>query len=302
MAIAILRRLLSSKMWQQFILSGIAIGSMYGLVALGFQITYAVSRTMNFSQGASVMLGAVLCYTLNINWGWHGAIAVLLTLLASAVFGVLVERFAVRPFAQNGSNSWLLTTIALGIIVENLAMLTFGKEVRAYPSPLAEVPVRVLGFGVFPIEFVIPVVGLAIALALRLVFTKTLLGKALQAVSESHDTARLMGINVERMVAIAFAISTLLAGIAGMLIAPVTNVSATMGTLLGLKAFATAIIGGLASPWGVMVAGLLYGGIESVAAGTLGGSYREIIGFAVVIVALAARPNGLFGRMQVKKV
>jgi branched-chain amino acid transport system permease protein len=186
--------------------------------------------------------------------------------------------------------------------VENLVMVTFGKEVRAYPSPLAEQPMMVLGFGIFPIELLIPVVGLAIALLIRLIFARTLFGKAMQAVSENHDTARLMGIPVKRMIALSFALSTMLAGIAGMLIAPVANVSATMGTLLGLKAFATAIIGGLSSPWGVMVAGILYGVVESIAAGTLGGSYREIIGFAVVILTLALRPNGLFGRLQVKKV
>lgn len=289
-------------MWPQLILSGIAIGSMYGLVALGFQITYAVSNTMNFSQGASVMLGAVLCYLFNITWGWSGAISVLLTLVLSAVFGLVVERFAVRPFARNGSNSWLLTTIALGIIVENLVMVTFGKEVRAYPSPLAETPIRIWGFGVFPIELVIPAAGLVIALLTRLVLTRTLFGKALQAVSENHDTARIVGIPVKRMIAFSYAISTLLAGIGGMLIAPVTNVSATMGTLLGLKAFATAIIGGLTNPWGVMLAGILYGVVESIAAGTLGGSYREIVGFAVVILALALRPNGLFGDLSAKKV
>ncbi len=289
-------------MLQQFILSGIAIGSMYGLIALGFQVTYAVSNTMNFSQGASVMLGAVLCYILNITWGWNFWLSALLTLMVCAGFGLLIERFMVRPFAKGGSNSWLLTTIAVGIIADNVAMVTFGKEVRAYPSALATDPVMVLGFGIFPIELLTPVVGFAVAWVVRLVFTKTLLGKAFQAVSENHDTARIMGIPVEKMIAFSFALSTVLAGIAGILIAPVANVSATMGTLLGLKAFAAAIIGGLANPWGVMLAGVLYGVVESVAAGTLGGSYREIVGFAMVIVALALRPNGLFGQMQVKKV
>lgn len=289
-------------MLQQFILSGIAIGSMYGLIALGFQVTYAVSNTMNFSQGASVMLGAVLCYMLNITWGWNFWISALLTLIVCAGFGLLIERFIVRPFAKDGSNSWLLTTIAIGIIADNVAMVTFGKEVRAYPSALATSPVTILGFGIFPIELLTPVIGFAVALVVRLLFTKTLLGKAFQAVSENHDTARIMGIPVERMIAFSFALSTVLAGIAGILIAPVANVSATMGTLLGLKAFAAAIIGGLANPWGVMLAGVLYGVVESVAAGTLGGSYREIVGFAAIIVALALRPNGLFGRMQVKKV
>ncbi|MEO0988336.1 MAG: branched-chain amino acid ABC transporter permease [Cyanobacteria bacterium J06639_14] len=289
-------------MWPQLVLSGIAIGSMYGLVALGFQITYTVSNTMNFFQGVSVMLGAVLCYLFNITWGWPGGIAVILTLVCTAAFGLIIERFAVRPFARNGSNSWLLSTIALGIIVENLVMVTFGKEVRAYPSPLAETPVRILGFGIFPIELIIPVAGLAIAIIIRLVWTRTLWGKALQAVCENHDTARTMGIPVEQTIALSYALSTVLAGVSGMLIAPVANVSATMGTLLGLKAFAAAIIGGLENPWGVMLAGIVYGVVESLAAGVFGGSYREILGFAVVIVVLALRPNGLFGSAQVKKV
>ena len=124
----------------------------------------------------------------------------------------------------------------------------------------------------------------------------------MQAVCENHDTARMMGIPVEQVIALSYAISTLLAGISGMLIAPVANVSATMGTLLGLKAFAAAIIGGLGNPWGVVVAGIVYGIVESLAAGIFGGSYREILGFTVVILVLALRPNGLFGRAQVKKV
>lgn len=289
-------------MWPQLILSGMAIGSMYGLVALGFQMTYAVSNTMNFSQGAVVMVGAVICYCLNITWGVHAALAVPVTLILCAAFGLLIERWVVRPFARNGSQSWLLSTIALGIIAENIAMLTFGKEVRGYPSGLAETPVSILNFGVYPLELVIPVVGLVSAIALRLLFTQTLWGKAFRAASENPDTARLLGIPVTRLIALSFGLSTALAGLAGMLIAPIANVSATMGTLLGVKAFATAMIGGLSNPWGVMIAGVLYGIVESVAAGTLGGSYREIVGFAVVIVVLSVRPNGLFGRSQVKKV
>jgi branched-chain amino acid transport system permease protein len=289
-------------MLMQLILSGIAIGSVYGLIALGFQITYAVSNTMNFSQGASVMLGAVLCYVFNITLGWPIALAILLTLLACAVLGLMIERCAVRPFAVNGSNSWLLTTIAVGIIAENLIMLTFGKEVRAYPSPLAQAPITLLGFGIFPLELLIPVISLTITFLLRFTFTHTLWGKAFLAASENPDTAKLMGIPVEGAIAFSYALSTVLAGIAGMLIAPLYNVSAGMGTLLGLKAFATAIIGGLTNPWGIVIAGVLYGIGESLAAGYLGGSYREMIGFAFVILALMICPNGLFGQHQIKKV
>jgi branched-chain amino acid transport system permease protein len=287
---------------QQFIVSGIAIGSVYSLIALGFQITYSVSNTMNFSQGASVMLGAVICYLFNITWGWHIAIAIPLALVVCALSGLIIERLAVRPFAVNGSNSWLLTTIAVGIIAENLAMITFGKEVRAYPSPLAQTPITIFDFGIFPLELLTPVVGVAIAFLIRFTFTHTLWGKAFLAASENPDTAKIMGINVEGAIAFSYALSTVLAGIAGILIAPIYNVSAGMGTLLGLKAFATAIIGGLNSPWGIAIAGVLYGIGESLAAGYLGGSYREIVGLALVILALAVRPNGLFGKNQIKKV
>ena len=289
-------------MFQQFVVSGIAIGSVYGLIALGFQITYAVSNTMNFSQGASVMLGAVFCYLFNITWGWHIALAIPLSLFICAVFGLLVERIAVRPFAVGGSNSWLLTTIAVGIIAENLVMLTFGKEVRAYPSPLVQTPINILGFGVFPLELATPVVGIAIALILRFGFTRTLWGKAFLAASENPDTAKIMGIDVRGAIAFAFALSTVLAGVAGILIAPIYNVSAGMGTLLGLKAFATAMIGGLTSPWGIFLAGILYGIGESLAAGYFGGGYREIVGFALVILALTFRPNGLFGKIYTPKI
>ena len=278
-------------MLQQLIVSGIAIGSVYSLIALGFQITYSVSQTMNFSQGTSVMLGAVICYWFNITLGWHMAIALPLSLICCAVFGFIVERIAVRPFAVDGSNSWLLTTIALGIILENLIMLTFGKEVRAYPSPLVQTPVDVFGFGVFPLELLTPVVVIAIAFLLRLIFTRTLWGKAFTAVSENPDAARIVGINVEELISLSFILSTVLAGVAGILIAPIYNVSAGMGTLLGLKAFATAIVGGLDSPWGIAIAGVFYGIIESLAVGYLGGSYRDIVGFSIVILTLILKPK-----------
>ena len=278
-------------MLQQFVVSGIAIGSVYSLIALGFQITYSVSQTMNFSQGASVMLGAVVCYWFNITLGWHIAIAIPLSLIVCAIFGLVVERIAVRPFAVDGSNSWLLTTIALGIILENLIMLTFGKEVRAYPSPLVRAPVDVLGFGIFPLELLTPIIAIAIALLLRVTFTRTLWGKAFNAVSENPDAARIMGIDVEGIITFSFVLSTVLAGVAGMLIAPIYNVSAGMGTLLGLKAFATAIIGDLNSPWGIAIAGIIYGIVESLAVGYLGGSYRDIVGFSVVILILTVKPK-----------
>ncbi len=289
-------------MWLQLAFSGLAIGSMYSLVALGFNITYATSRTVNFSQGQSVMVGAVVAYLAHVRWGWPMAAAVGLSLAALAAFGILVERLAVRPFSRAASITWLLSTIAVGIIAENVAMVTFGKDARAFPSPLTTRPLMIFGAGVYAQELLLPLVGLGLMLGIEAAFRRTLAGKALRAVAFSHDAARLMGIDVNRTIAASYAISSALAGVAGILIAPILNVSATMGTIIGLKAFAVAIIGGMESPAGIIAAGILYGVFESLVAGAFGTGGREILGFALVIVVLLLRPWGLLGTPSVRRV
>jgi branched-chain amino acid transport system permease protein len=197
---------------------------------------------------------------------------------------------------------WLLSTIALGIIVENVAMLTFGKDARAFPSTLALRPVFVLGAGVYPHELLLPLVGLALMGATQLVYHRTFYGRQLKAVAWDVEAAGLMGINVPRAVAVAYAVSSVLAGVAGVLLAPLLNVSPTMGTLIGLKAFAVAIIGGLGSAGGIVIAGFLYGLVEALVAGYVSTGAREIVGFAVVIAMLVVRPWGLGGVRPARRV
>lgn len=286
------------------LISGLGLGSMYGLMALGFYVTYAVSGTVNFAQGSSMMLGAVLTFTFAQTLGWPLLPAIAMALALCALYGLVVEFLAVRPFASRGSEGWLMATVALGIVLDNLVMFTFGKEPRALPSPLAQTPLDLggIGLGVYPLQLLIPVVGLALAAALHLISRRTRWGTGMLAVVQNPAAARLMGIPIRRAVAVAFALSTLFAGIAGVLIAPLFNVHSDMGTLFGLKAFAVAILGGITSAWGVMIAGLLFGLIEALVTSTLGSGYTHIITFGLVIVALALRPAGLFGRAEVKKV
>ena len=284
------------------IISGIGLGSMYGLIALGFHVTYVVSSTVNFSQGSAMMLGAVLGYTFGVRLQWPMPLAVLAALMLCGLFGLAVERMLVRPFAERGSNGWLMATVAGGIVLENATLFTFGKEPRSFPSWLAEKPVDVFGAGAYPLQLVIPLAGLGIAVVLHLVLHRTRIGKALLAVVQNPDAARLMGIDVRRAIAASYAASTVLAGIAGLLIAPLFSVHSEMGTLFGIKAFAVAILGGLTSAWGVMLAGLAYGLIEAMATAYLGSVYTQIVAFSVVILALTAMPNGLFGRAAVNKV
>jgi branched-chain amino acid transport system permease protein len=225
-------------------------------------------------------------------------------LLLCALYGLVVEVLAVRPFVRRGSDAWLMATVALGIVLDNLVMFSFGKEPRNLPSPLAQTPLNVGDFnlGVYPLQLLIPLVGLALAALLHTLSRRTRWGTAMLAVVQNRAAARLMGIPIQRAVALAFALSALFAGIAGVLIAPLFNVQADMGTLFGLKAFAVAILGGIGSAWGVMIAGLLFGVVEALITATLGSGYTQILSFALVIAALAWRPNGLFGRAEVKKV
>ncbi len=284
------------------LVSGLSLGAMYGLIALGFHVTYVVSNTVNFSQGSSVMLGAVLGYTFAVRYGLPMPIALIAALAGCALFGVLIERVLVRPFAERGSNAWLMATVAGGIVIDNAVLFTFGKEPRSFPSDLASRPIDVLGVGVFPLQIVIPLVGIGIAAALWVLTRRTRHGKALLAVVQNADAAKLMGIDVRRMVIFTYALSTAMAGLAGLLIAPLYNVHSDMGTLFGIKAFAVAILGGITSAPGIMAAGLIYGIGEALVTALFGSTYTQIVMFAVVIAALASMPNGLFGRAPVKKV
>ena len=282
------------------LITGIALGSMYGLLALGFYVTYAVSSTVNFAQGSSMMLGAVFAYTFAVTFGWPFVPAVLLALALCAIYGVIVELIAVRPFARRGSSAWLMATVALGIVADNTVLFTFGKEPRGFN--VFQGGVQIAGINVPWLQIAIPVVGFALAAGLYFFSRKTQTGKAMLAVVQNPDAARLMGINITLVVSAAYAASTLFAGAAGIMIAPLFNVHSDMGTLFGLKAFAVAILGGITSAWGVMLAGLIFGITEAMITSLLGSAYTQILSFALVIVVLALRPNGLFGRAEVKKV
>jgi len=284
------------------LISGLGLGSMYGLLALGFYITYSASNTVNFSQGSSMMLGAVFTFTGSVTWGWPLPLAALVALLLCAAYGMVVELIAIRPFARRGSNAWLMSTVALGLVVDNLVLFTFGKEPRGFSLPFANASMQIAGVGVSPLQLMIPAVGLSLAGALHLFSRRTRMGKALLAVVQNRDAASLMGINVSLAVLLAYAASTAFAGAAGIMIAPLFNVQASMGTVFGLKAFAVAILGGITSAWGVMIAGLLFGVTEALITSLLGSSYTQIITFGLVIVALAFMPNGMFGRAGVNKV
>jgi branched-chain amino acid transport system permease protein len=237
-----------------------------------------------------------------VRLGWPMPAAFAASLLLCAAFGLLVERTLVRPFTSRGSSAWLMATVAGGIVVDNAVLFTFGKEPRSFPALLTGKPIELLGTGVYPLQIVIPLVALGLAVAFSLALHRTRPGKAMLAVVQNPDAARLMGIDVKRTIALAYALSTALAGLAGLLIAPLFSVHSDMGTLFGIKAFAVAILGGIGSAPGVILAGLLYGLSEALITALFGSVYTQIAMFTVIIVALALLPQGLLGRAAVKKV
>jgi branched-chain amino acid transport system permease protein len=258
---------------------------------------------VNFAQGAAMMLGAVLCFSFYVTLGWPLPLAVCAALLACAAWSVLAEQTAVRPFVRRGSNSWLMATVALGIVLENVVLFTFGKDPRGMPPGLLTTQsIMIAGLKIQLLQILMPIVGLSLAVALHFTFHKTRYGKALLAVTQNNTAAQLMGIDAERVTTAAFALSGLLAGVAGVMVAPLFTISSTMGTLFGIKAFAVAILGGMGSAGGVVLAGLAYGVAEALITSLLGSIYTQIMTFLLVIVTLTVMPNGLFGRAEVRKV
>lgn len=286
----------------QLILSGLALGCVYSLVALGYHITFMTSRTLNFAQGSAMMLGAVTALILVVDFGWPTPLAMIAAILLLGLFGLALERLAVRPFVLRGSMAWVMSTLAVGIIVENVVLLVFGKSPRGLPNALAQDPVTIAGAGIYPLELLIPVVVLAVALGARLFYGGTMLGRALRATAFDREASLAVGIDVNRMVGLSYALSSMLAAIGGVLIGPLIGVSSHMGFLIGLKAFAVAIVGGLEHPVGILIASLAYGVLENLIGGYFGSSAKEIFGFTLVIVVLFVRPTGLFGRTTLRRV
>ncbi len=286
----------------QYFLAGLGIGGIYALVAIGFHIMWSSAKAVNFAHGDTLMLGAVLTIVF-LDHDIPMTLAIPMAIVVAIVFGIVLERVAIRPFAEHAQSiGWMLTTIAIGIMLESYATIEFGSFARPLPSPGIKEPIFIFGAGVFIQELIIPVVAVLIVIVLHIFQRRTQLGRAVRAVAFDRTAAGLVGINVNHITTFSFALASALGGMAGILVAPVIQASSTMGLLLGIKGFAVAIIGGITSAPGVVVAGLLYGIIEKFVDGYISTAAREVVGFSLVILVLMFFPQGLFGRREVVKV
>jgi branched-chain amino acid transport system permease protein len=287
----------------QLIYSGVALGMIYAVIAFGYQLTFATSDTLNFGQGEALMLGALVGLTLVDRLGWNYWLAIPIVGIFGLLQGALVERIGVRPAIKIKSEfGWIMSTIALGIIFKNVAENIWGRDDLRFPSPLPEAPMKIFGANVLPMELL--VIGGAVLMMLAVEFfnRKTIYGKAVVATFNDRDAAKLMGINTGLVITFSYALSSLTASFAGMLIAPLTLTGATMGAVLGLKAFAVAIIGGLTSGMGIIVGGIILGVAETTTGFYISTGYKDVPGLVLLLLVLAVKPAGLFGKSAIKKV
>ena len=300
----------------QALLSGLALGGIYALVALGFSITHTTTKTLNFGQGEFLVAGSLVAVgtlllisgksqsgvlsSADVTFLRYG-VALLVSLAVLGLLGVILYFTAVRPFFGSAGMSWVMSTIGFGIILQNTALAIWGPGSMSMPSPLGESVIRIGGAGIRPQEILVLVVTAVVMLALDHVLRRTRIGKAVRAVAANRQAAALMGINVAAIVVLAFVVSSGLAGLAGLLIAPITTASVFMGLAIALKAFSAAIVGGLTSPRGCIAGGFLLGCVEALV-GLWRAEMREITIFALIILVLVIKPEGLFGQKPFEKV
>ena len=284
----------------QFLITGVTVGSTYALVGLGFAIIYNASGVVNFAQGEFVMIGAMVAISL-LGARTPFPLALLLAVTATVAVGLVLEALAVEPARGAPVVTLVIITIGASILLRGVALLVWGKDFHAMPRFSGDTPLHLGSATLLPQNLWVMGGTAALVLAVRQFFRRTSAGKALLACSCNRTAAQLMGINVRRMMLLAYGLSAALGAVAGLLVAPITFTSYDSGVMLGLKGFSAAILGGMGNPMGAVAGGLLLGVLESLAAGLISSGYKDAIAFVVVLLVLFLRPSGLFGKGVVER-
>lgn len=290
----------------QAILSGAAIGSVYALVALGFSITFATSKTLNFSQGEFVSAGSFLYFGGLMLFEakmpgigqWELAAshlaAVAIALGVMAVLGAVLYVAGVSPLVGKPGLAWVISTLGFGIVLQSIGLAIWGPGTVVVPSPLGDGLLNVFGATIRRQEVLVITVAFVVMVLMHFLVERTSIGNVMRAVAHSGRIASLMGINVKWVILGAFATSSMLAALSGILIAPIATASVFLGLAYGLKGFSAAIVGGLTNPRGCVIGGVALGIFESIV-NLWQAQWRDVMVFLLVIVILAVRPSGLFG-------
>ena len=285
----------------QFVFSGLTVGAIYALVALGFTLIYNASDIINFAQGEFVMLGGMTTVFLSLA-GVPLPLAALVAIVVTTAVGLALHRLAVAPARGASPVALIMITIGASVFLRGLAQIVFDKRFHSLPALFGADPIQFGGAAILPQSLVVLAGAAIIVVLLWLFVERTLLGKAVIATAANRLAARLVGIDTRRIVDFSFAVSAAIGAVAGILVTPITLTSYDVGTLLALKGFAAAMLGGIGSPLGAVVGGILIGMIEALCAGYLSSSYKDALAFLIILIVLVAMPQGLFGRVKVERV
>lgn len=285
----------------QQLVSGLALGCVYGLIALGFVLIYKATEVINFAQGDLMMLGGFVAYTFIVLLGLNYWLGALFAVLTMGLVGMFIERFVVRPILGYPAFSIVMATIGLGFLLRSLAGMIWGTDDLKIETPFTGI-VKIGDLVLADDKLSVIVVTVILIAVLYLFFNRTRLGTAMRATSENMLAAYYMGIPVKRVVSLVWAISAMVAGVAGVLLAPITFVHSNVGLVLGLKAFPAAVLGGFGSIPGALVGGLVIGVVETMAGFYMPQGWKDVAPYLILLLVLLLKPEGLFGALGRKKV
>ena len=285
----------------QFLFSGVTVGAIYALVGLGFSIIFNASRVINFAQGEFVMIGGMATVSLMAT-GLPMPLAILLAILVTTAVGIAFSKVAIETSRDASVVTLIIITIGASIFLRGAAQVVWDRNFHSLPAFSGDQPIAVAGATILPQSLWVLGSTVAIIVALRFFFGRTMLGKAMLATSYNPLAAALVGVNTRRVLTLSFALAAALGAVAGILIAPITLTYANVGIMLGLKGFSAAIVGGLGNPMGAIAGGLLVGIAEAMTAGYLSSAYKDAVAFVIILAVLFFRPSGLFGRREMDKV
>jgi len=286
----------------QYLVTGITVGSVYAMVAVGFNIIYNVTEIINFAQGEFVMLGGLIMVFLNVALGLPLILAFPATVALVTLVGVLLDRLAINPIRQPTVLSLIIATIAASILIKGTAMFIWGKDSFDLPAFSGRNPIVIFGAVVQPQYFWVIGFLILIVVVLTVFFEKTIVGKAMSACADNADAAKLVGINVQRMILLSFALSAAIGAVAGITVTPISLMEYDRGAMLAVKGFGAAILGGLGSFPGAIVGGLIMGTIESLGAGLISSGYKDAFALIVLLVVLFFKPSGILGSIEISKI
>lgn len=284
----------------QLLLTGITIGSIYAMVAIGFNIIYNTTDAMNFAQGEFVVIGGLSMIMFHETLGLSLFISFFISVALVTLVGIIFERLTISPLKNPPLVTVILITIAVSIILKGLAMITWGKDSHPLEPFSSAEPIQIGGAAILPQALWVIGITLLVVLLLTYMFRFTMVGKALRACAINRDATKLMGINAKAMITLSFAISGAIGGVAGIIITPITLMEYDRGAMLGIKGFSAAIVGGVGNSTGAVVAGLMIGILESFFAGFISSGYKDAFAFLIMLLVLFVRPGGLLGRYEVE--